>query len=387
MRFEVVKHRSGIMDDWNIVIDDKQVVYHLISGNKAVGIVVIEEETNIKIKHIEVRESYQGQGLSRWMIYNLLILYPTKNLMAIGHEMFFGKLGFEFNGYRGVLINTQNRSGKIGDWESFEIMNYSDDYMLQMFYKGIANDDVYLMRNYHVLTALKGKINTPSIIGIMEIDDRIGFILEKKNDILMAIEIRQNPDAHKRIAKEMALLHREIHESDLDLELRHTVDYLRNALEKLKMVPDYKKQILATFDSLPIEHTFCHNDYGPYHVLKSKDSYYVFDWSSASYGDYHGDVARSIFWLCSNYVPGIGAYLLSKEIKIEFVNNYLAAYGDVDMTRIIKYLVIFAAIEYDTELQDEGLTPDIELLHQMIVDYYDGKEINIFDYLIYEGDQ
>lgn len=282
-----------------------------------------------------------------------------------------------------MMINQARR----GDWESFEIFNYAGDHMLQLFYKGIRDDDVYLNRHYKILNGLKGRINTPVIVGTMIIDDRIGFILEKKNDLLMAIEIRNNPTDHESIAYHMARLHHDIHNVDLELELRHRKEYIKVFLDKLKMLPDYKKKLLDTFDSLPIEHDFCNNDYGAYHVFKSQDEYYVFDWSSASYGDRHADIAKSIFWLYSNYVAGIGAYLLSKDIKVAFVNHYLKAYGSVDMNRIIDYLIIFAAIEYDTEIQDEGLTPEIELLYQMIVDYYDDKEINIFDYLIYESCQ
>lgn len=114
MKFELAKQKTELLNDWGIQSSKGQIIYKLVNGCLVVGLIVIEEKDDILIKDIKVRESYQGQGLSRWMVNNLLFLYQKKNLRVVGNEDYFKKLGFEFHHNIGLLINDDDQSGKKG---------------------------------------------------------------------------------------------------------------------------------------------------------------------------------------------------------------------------------------------------------------------------------
>ena len=273
-----------------------------------------------------------------------------------------------------------------GEWEGFEVFSYSQSHVAQL-YKDPKNAvlpriaaEIKILEQLHAAGYPVPKPSHP-----IELNGRAGFLVEKIDGDILAVSIRNAPEHINVYSREFAQLHARLHQSRIVCEGGDENVRIAQRLEALRTLPDHKQSLIALGNNLYTTTCFCHFDFGPYHVLHRGHDYYVIDWGNAGYGDPMADVARTVFWLCSDYVPGIGPYLVTRTEKEAFVTAYLQAYQrqlPLDAQRFYRWLVIFAAIEYDTELQDEGPADDLDLLYAMITNFFEGKQGDYFQYLI-----
>jgi Ser/Thr protein kinase RdoA (MazF antagonist) len=273
-----------------------------------------------------------------------------------------------------------------GEWEGFEVFSYSPRYVAQL-YKDPKDDvlpqiadEITILEQLHA-----AGYPVPKPLRPLELNGRAGFLVEKIDGEILAVSIRNAPEKIGVYSQALARLHAQLHQSQIICERDDINARIVQRLEELTTLPVYKQSLMALGNTLYTRTCLCHFDFGPYHVLHRNADYYVIDWVNAGYGDRMADVAKTVFWLCSDYVPGIGPYLVTRAEKETFVTAYLQAYQrelPLDADRLYQWLVLFAAIEYDTEIQDEGPADDLDLLHAMISDFFAGKQGDYFQYLI-----
>jgi len=276
---------------------------------------------------------------------------------------------------------------KIGEWEAFEIYRTTHKQCVYLFKIFIRMDDQEIEDEIRTLKEFKDSYDVLNMSEKVTMDKRYGFLIDDKKYEIMAAMIRENSEKLDEYGAEFAQLHVKMHELKTDLELPNFIEYVPYALESLQVVPEFKEKLIALHATMDSEFVVCHNDFGPFHVLKSDEESFVIEWSNIGFADPMADVAKTIFLLCSNYVPGIGPYLLGKKVKKRFVQSYLKEYKkarEIDEERLSKWFAIFCAIEYDTELQAEGISSNIQLLYDYVEKYLEGEAVDYFDYLIYE---
>lgn len=280
----------------------------------------------------------------------------------------------------------------IGEWEAFELYRYEEDELLFIYKPSIEYVHKAISKEVMFLKLLESVNLAFNVVTCITLDNRYGFIVKAGQVSLLAISIRENPSELLKYAKILGSLHVQVHDGDYGgRKARIILDYrayIMKSLENLTELPEFQFRLIDLLKSIQYEEVLCHNDLGPYHVLLEDNHPRIIDWVNASYGDPMADIAKSIFWMCSDYVPGIGPYLIGKDVKKRFITAYLSTYQSflsLKQDQILSWLVIFAAIEYDTEVKDEGLSPDLELLYNFIKAYFNGDNVNYFDYLIYEN--
>lgn len=276
---------------------------------------------------------------------------------------------------------------KIGEWEAFEIYRTIHNQSVYLFKAFVRMDDQGIEDEICILNEFKNRYNVLNMGEKVTMNKRYGFLIDDKKYEIMAEIIRENVEKLEEYGVEFARLHVKMHELKTELELPNFTEYVPRALGSLQVIPEFKEKLINLYASIDSEVVVCHNDFGPFHVLKSDEDSFVIDWSNIGYADPMADVAKTVFWLCSNYVPGIGPYLLGKKVKKSFVQSYIEEYNkarQIDDDRLRKWFVIFCAIEYDGELQDEGMSPDIKLLYDYVEKYFEGEKVDYFDHLIYE---
>lgn len=277
----------------------------------------------------------------------------------------------------------------IGDWETFEIYRLDQEIVVYLYKTGCEK---MLDCEVDRIGILSECFPTLRFIKKVEVENRVGFIAKLGEAEVMLVSIRNKPDKSELYAcllgEMLVKLHRDIKlENVSKLNLPNLKDYYCNKIKELSVVSGYKENLLEMHESICYEPSLCHNDLGPYHILFEDEEPFVFCYESLAYGDAMGDLAKSIFWLCSNYVPYFGPYLFGREKKETFIRKMLDTYKcnqEFDEERLLKWLVIYAAIEYNTEMLDEEESPDLVLLYEFVKDYFSGKQVNYFDYLICE---
>lgn len=273
---------------------------------------------------------------------------------------------------------------KIGDWETFEIFSYSDSEMLQLY----KSENLQNRRDKEIKlinSAKRSGFPVQEITSAVEINNKPGFLFKKIDAEIMAVQIRNDKSKLHKYAELQAMIHLELHSKNLSIKSTNFRDYIIEKISNFRILTQYINDLLILADSIFCENFFCHWDFGPYHILLENYNYYILDWASSGYGDRIASIANSVFWLCSDYVPGIGPYLLNRNEKQNYINNYLGSYNkkiELDRDKLTKWLIIFSAIEYDCEIQDEGPAEDLNLLFKFIEDYFNGLSVSYFDYLI-----
>lgn len=276
---------------------------------------------------------------------------------------------------------------KIGEWEAFEIYRTIHKQCVYLYKIFIRMDDQEIKNERIVLKEFKDSYDVLNIGEKVTMDKRYGFLIDDKQYESMAVMIRENSEKLEEYGAEFAKLHVKMHTLKTDLDLPNFIEYLPYALESLQVVTEFKEQLIALHATIESELVVCHNDFVPYHVLKSGEESFVIEWSNIGFADPMADVAKTILRLCSNYVPGIGPYLVGKKAKKSFVQSYLKEYKkarDIDEERLNKWIAIFCAIEFDAEMQAQGMSPDIKLLYDFVDKYFEGEEVDYFDYLVYD---
>jgi len=273
----------------------------------------------------------------------------------------------------------------IGEWYSFEIYQFNDSEVLYMYKEFVEMDNRHFVVERKILDFLHGKFNVLSINELIKIDNRIGFCVPLKTPKIMAIAIREEPDNLEKYARILGKTHSNLHCSKHKIELIRHDEYINKRLNNIQYLKRHKQDLIDLYKTCHEEEVLCHNDFGAFHLLLEDNEPFVIDWVNASYAPPIADVSKCIFWTCSNYVPGIGTYLINKDEKVRFVEYYIDEYsktGLIDYEKLKKWLVIYSAIEYDNEISEEPECPDLEKYKCFVIDYFEGKEIDIFDYII-----
>ena len=164
--------------------------------------------------------------------------------------------------------------------------------------------------------------------GILEVDGRRGFILERLSAPSMLETLGKQPWLAARLAKLLAKLHTQVHACPAPATWLDQRDWLRKDIVKNDVIPsDLKAKVIAVLDSLPDGNQMCHGDFHPGNIVLTSRDPVIIDWLTATRGHPLSDMARSVVLMSVGQPPpGTPSLWLIEMIRKNLLNTYIKTY-------------------------------------------------------------
>jgi aminoglycoside phosphotransferase (APT) family kinase protein len=223
----------------------------------------------------------------------------------------------------------------VGEGRTAEILAWGEGRVLRLLREGASR--ARALRELRVLRSIhETGIPSPAVYpadtgdGLVEIDGRLGFVMDRVEGPSMLRELTAKPWRLVRSARTFARLHRAIHASTTDglpshRERHHAV--IDRIAEDIGH--DVAARIHRAVDALPDGSAVCHGDFHPDNILMSDDGPIIIDWGPASSGHPAADVAWTVYLFhYGGYSPGMNRRqrLLLDTLRRLFLYVYLRAY-------------------------------------------------------------
>jgi aminoglycoside phosphotransferase (APT) family kinase protein len=230
-----------------------------------------------------------------------------------------------------------------------EIYDYEDGRVLRVARR--SQDFDRLRYEYEVYELLAGtKVSVPRAYELVEADGSPAIIMDRLSGGSMMDQIRRRPLSAKARAIELAELHLDV--SGVDAPKRFTsaktkAEYCIGRSEALG--EEARKRILDLLENLPEGASLCHGDFHPGNILCERTRKYIIDWSAASRGDFHADVAHTFLLMrVVPRAPGVSRamHFVQRRIGRAVADTYLSAISrrrPIDSRTLSRWTIINAA--------------------------------------------
>ncbi|MBL7166185.1 MAG: phosphotransferase [Dehalococcoidales bacterium] len=172
-----------------------------------------------------------------------------------------------------------------------EVFAWKDDQVLKLFLKDWPVRSVE--HEAQVTGAVhKAGLPAPAVKGIVEVEGRLGIVLERIDGPSMMQVFRSRPWRIGQLARTLAELHAAIHSCEMP-ELPSLREDLGRGIREVELPEETKESVLRHLEQLPDGNTICHIDFHPDNVIMSSSGPVVIDWSNPRRGDPLADVAAT----------------------------------------------------------------------------------------------
>jgi len=216
---------------------------------------------------------------------------PSVLLLALIHG--WGKMtGGEEAMDKGEMIS-RGRTAEVFAWK--------DDQVLKLFLKGWPVRSVE--QEAQVTGAVhKAGLPAPAVEGIVEVEGRLGIVLERVDGPSMLQVLRSKPWRIGQLSRTLAELHAAIHSCEMP-ELPSLREELGRGIREVELPEATKEAVLSHLEQLPDGNTICHIDFHPDNILMSSHGPVVIDWANPRRGDPLADVTSCSLLLRLAPVP------------------------------------------------------------------------------------
>ena len=240
---------------------------------------------------------------------------------------------------------------------------------------------------FTVYTFLAGTdISFPKAFDLVEVGGLPAIIMEPLNGPSMMDLIRANPLSAKAKAGQLAELHFKIGKTSASEQITDVKAKAMFCIGKSESLsePD-KESILAVLNTLPNGTNLCHGDFHPGNIMVQENRNYIIDWSAASRGDFHADIAHS--YILMRVVPKVPhmnpiMHRLQKRIGRSIASTYLS---NMDRQRKIDYQTLSGWMLINAaERTYHGMTSEKKDLLAFIKKYLDALKRGENEELLYQ---
>jgi len=222
---------------------------------------------------------------------------------------------------RTVPLNNPIARGRTAD-----VFDWDDGYILKLFHNWFSIEDIeYELRIARAVHA--SGVKTPAVREIVQVDGRNGLIYERAEGTSMLRVFQRKPWMVFSLARTLAHLHVEMHNSRFDADVPDQRGSLQRKIERAEALPtQLKTMLLNSLHSLPDGDRVCHGDFHPDNVLLSGEDTIIIDWIDATRGNPLADVARTSIILLGAVASSKVANPLLKIFVRAFHSTYLREY-------------------------------------------------------------
>ncbi|MCQ2502889.1 MAG: phosphotransferase [Saccharofermentans sp.] len=266
------------------------------------------------------------------------------------------------------ILADDNKYTLIGQGNTSEILEYSDDVVLKLFREGFPFDAIE--REWLSTTALQERFeDTPKALELVRYNGRFGILYERifGND-MMNIALTQ-PLRQKEYGEILADIHLKMHEVNVPLPDTIHQKLSRDITAGIGLTDEEKQKVLAILESKPNKFFLCHFDFHPGNVMVTEDRYYVIDWMTCCSGDPAADVARFILLMTYGeplYADSARRLLITagmNKIRKSYLERYITESG-IEREEIKSWLVPVAAARLSEMLTDHEREILVELIRE-----------------------
>ena len=213
----------------------------------------------------------------------------------------------------------------------YELDNFS---VLKLYdnksYEKILNE----YNNAKLLYSLR--IRTPNPIRLQKVNNKNGIIFEKIHGVTVLKAILKKPWKVIFFAKNVARLHRNLHEKKEKYNITKLIDVLYNEIEELDFTNEQKKYVFNYINLLDNNYCLCHGDLHLENIMTDYSNIYIIDLMRLCIGDPAADVARSIIEIQNNLLSDY--YSVKEKIIYFFLRRiflffYLKEYSNLSGIR------------------------------------------------------
>jgi uncharacterized protein (TIGR02172 family) len=267
-----------------------------------------------------------------------------------------------------------------------EIFEYDNNKVLRVAKR--PQDYDRIRSEYSLYSQLAASnIDVPRVYELVEINGAPAIIMDKINGISMMDQIKRNPFGAGERSKELAELHLKLINTSISMEMTNTKKKARYCIEKSEQIePETKEKIFEILGVLPNGNSICHGDFHPGNILCQGKKRFIIDWSAASKGDYHADIAHTYILLRlvpkAPHVNSVVNYL-QKMIGRSMSSAYLSTItggSKIDLIILSKWILTNIA-----ERTYHGMISERDDLRKLINKYFilqrHGKEDNFYKFI------
>lgn len=274
------------------------------------------------------------------------------------------------NEFNPVCLDEDYKYLPIGQGNTAEILEYSDNLILKLFRKEIPREAAE--HEWQCVTAIQEKFaDTPRALRFVEYKGRYGILYEKISGTDMINIALTQPLKLKEYGEILADIHLKMHEINIQLPDDLHSKLARDIRNGTGLSEEEKQRVIDMLEQLPKKYFLCHFDYHPGNVMVTEDKYYVIDWMTACAGDPAADVARFVLLMTLGeplYADSAKRMLISagmNKIKKSYLEKYLFESG-FEYEDIEEWLVPVAAARLSERLTDHERENLIQLVRDGI---------------------
>ena len=207
-----------------------------------------------------------------------------------------------------------------------DVYAWDDGYILKLFNDWFVLEDIkYELRIARAVHA--SGVKTPAVLEMVQVDGRNGLIYERAEGTSMLKIFQRKPWKVFSLARILAHLHVEMHNSRFDADVPDQRGRLQRKINRAEALPaSLKTALLHSLASLPDGDRVCHGDFHPDNVLLSGEDAIIIDWIDATRGNPLADVARTSIILLGAAASSDVANPLLKIFVRAFHSSYLREY-------------------------------------------------------------
>ncbi|MDQ0257763.1 tRNA A-37 threonylcarbamoyl transferase component Bud32 [Evansella vedderi] len=190
----------------------------------------------------------------------------------------------------------------VGKGNTAEVVVLDEDKVAKIFHENI---DVFSIneefRKSKVIA--EAGLNVPNVFHQQIINGKQAIIFEKVEGLPLHWVIENKPLTALIHIQMMSKLHVDVHRYR-GLNLPSMTETLVNKIERVsELYVDERKKVIDHLLKLPVEDTLCHGDFHPRNIILSDKGPIIIDWSDATIGNRHADLARTILILTYGGFP------------------------------------------------------------------------------------
>jgi aminoglycoside phosphotransferase (APT) family kinase protein len=174
-----------------------------------------------------------------------------------------------------------------------EIYAWQEGQVLKLFYDWFELEDIEYEARIGRAIHTSG-VPVPAVGDIIRVNGRNGLVYQRVDGGTMWKELSRKPRIGFGLARRMAELHVQMHNSTLQADIPSQRQKLASKIRHAEALPArLKARALAALETMPDGDRLCHGDFHPPNILMAVQGDIVIDWIDASRGNPLADLARS----------------------------------------------------------------------------------------------
>jgi uncharacterized protein (TIGR02172 family) len=173
-----------------------------------------------------------------------------------------------------------------------KIYAYDDNTILRVPQRSI--DSELINYEFNVYKKIQDHLLVPHVKELVEIDAKPCMVIEKIVGSDLFSILMKNPVTLFKLPKVLASLHSAVFQVELTDTLITNHSKAKYCINNSTVLDSNQKdKLLEILSTLENGTSLCHGDFHPGNILNSNGKNYIIDWSSATYGKQHFDIAHT----------------------------------------------------------------------------------------------